>query len=495
MDLSTIADERALPGVFAAALGLEIRPGTEPIDEIAAYLAPREALVVVDNCEHLVDEVAEFVDVLLERGPRLRALATSRESLDVEGEFTWKVPSLGIGAQAPAVQLFRERAAVAGAVLDLDDTTTTLVVEIVERLDGIPLAIELAAARTRTMELAELRDRLDDRFRLLSGGSRRSRQRQATLEGAVQWSYDLLSAAEQSMLQTLAVFQGGFSVADAAAVAEVRDNEAIELIDSLAAKSLVDVTRESRGHLRRRLLETVRLFALSRLIDAGRADAARDRHLEHFLHDPVGASYDHFLSYEAMTRIGSEYENFRSAAVWARERGRPADTARIAAVVDEAGAQRGELQLIFDALRRPNDLEAQDRVVVQSALAWELVFLGELDASEQAARVALSVNEEHPYGFGIRAMSADAVRLSVIGDHAGACATLRGHPADRPGARGLERPSTRGFLVGLGRRQHVALRRRGGRVRRVDDRRAGLRLSPCDRSEPSMGAPCSRSSR
>ena len=217
-----------------------------PIDEIAAYLAPREALVVVDNCEHLVDEVAEFVDVLLERGPRLRALATSRESLDVEGEFTWKVPSLGIGAHAPAVQLFRERAAAAGAVLDLDDTTTTLVVEIVERLDGIPLAIELAAARTRTMELAELRDRLDDRFRLLSGGSRRSRQRQATLEGAVQWSYDLLSAAEQSMLQTLAVFQGGFSVADAAAVAEVRDNEAIELIDSLAAKSLVDVTRDSR---------------------------------------------------------------------------------------------------------------------------------------------------------------------------------------------------------------------------------------------------------
>ena len=268
VDLSTIADERALPGVFAAAFALEIRPGTAPIDEIAAYLAPREALVVVDNCEHLIDEVAEFIDVLLERGPRLRALATSRESLDIEGEFTWKVPSLRIGADAPAVQLFRERAAAAGAALDLDDTTTALVVEIVERLDGIPLAIELAAARTRTMELAELRDRLDDRFRLLSGGSRRSRQRQATLEGAVQWSYDLLSEAEQSMLQTLAVFQGGFSAADVAAVAEVRDRTAVDLIDSLAAKSLVDVTRDRGGHLRRRLLETVRLFALSRLLDA-----------------------------------------------------------------------------------------------------------------------------------------------------------------------------------------------------------------------------------
>jgi hypothetical protein len=270
------------------------------------------------------------------------------------------------------------------------------------------------------MELAELRDRLDDRFRLLSGGSRRSRQRQATLEGAVQWSYDLLTEPEQSMLQTLAVFQGGFSAADVAAVAKVRDYEAIDLVDSLAAKSLVDVTRDGTGHLRRRLLETVRLFALSRLIDGGRADAARDRHLEHFLNDPVDGAYDHFLSHEAMTRIGREYENFRSAAVWARERGRPEATARIAAVVDEAGAQRGELQLIFDALRRPADLEAQDRIMVHSALAWELVFLGELDAAEQAVRVALSVNEEHPCGFGIRAMSADAVRSSALGDHVGA---------------------------------------------------------------------------
>ena len=138
------------------------------------------------------------------------------------------------------------------------------------------------------------------------------------------------------------------------------------------------------------------------------------------MHDPVGGSYDHFLSLEAMTRIGSEYENFRSAAVWARERGRPEATARIAAVVDEAGAQRGELQLIFDALRRPADLEAHDRVMVQSALAWELVFLGELDAAEQAVQVALSANEEHPCGFVLRAMSADAIRVSVIGDHAGA---------------------------------------------------------------------------
>ena len=419
VDLSTIADEAALPGAFATALALEVVPGTAPIDQIAAYLAPREALVVVDNCEHMVEEVAEFLDVLLERSPRLRALATSRESLDVEGEFTWKVPSLQTGAHAPAVQLFRERAA-AGATLNVDDTTTVLIGEIIERLDGIPLAIELAAARARTMELGELRDRLDDRFRLLSGGSRRSRQRQATLEGAVQWSYDLLTEPEQSMLQTLAVFQSGFSAADVAAVAEVRDHEATDFVDSLAAKSLVDVTRDSGGHLRRRLLETVRLFALSRLIDTGRADAARDRHLEHFLHDPVGGSYDRWLSLDATTRIGNEYENFRSAAVWARERGRPEATARIAAVVDEAGARRGELQLIFDALRHPADLEAQDRIMVHSALAWEFVFLGELEATEEAVQVALTVNEEHPCDFGIRAMSADAVRLGALGDHVGA---------------------------------------------------------------------------
>ncbi len=419
VDLSAISDAIALPGAFASTLGLSISTASSASEQIATYLAPREALVVVDNCEQVVAAVAEFLDDLLARAPQIRVIATSRESLEVEGEFTWKVPSLGTGVDEPAVNLFFERAAAAGATLPTDKATTSLVGEVVKSLDGIPLAIELAAARTRSMELAELARRLDDRFRLLSGGSRRSRQRQATLEGTVQWSYDLLTESERSMLQTLSVFQGGFSVADVAAVAGVSEYEAIDLIDSLAAKSLVDVARDHRGHVRHRLLETIRLFALSRLIDAGLADATRDRHLERFYNDPAGESLNTWVSLETVTRTGSEYENFRSAAVWALERGRPEATARLAAINHEAGAQRGEVQLIIDCLKLPADLSPRDRTNVSASLAYELLWLGDLGGATEAIQTALKINEEQPCDFAIWAMLVDGIMLGVFANHVG----------------------------------------------------------------------------
>jgi predicted ATPase/class 3 adenylate cyclase len=417
VDLSTVGDSVALPGAFSAALELSITPEPAPIDQIAAYLSPREALLLVDNCEQVVDAVAEFLDHLLARAPRIRVVATSRESLDVEGEFTWKVPSLGTGKGAPAVELFFERASAAGASLSLDEATTSTVIDIVEHLDGIPLAIELAAARTRSMELMEVRDRLDDRFQLLSGGSRRHRQRQVTLEGAVHWSYDLLSEPERSMLQTLSVFQGGFSVPDVAAVAGIPDYEAIDLIDSLEAKSLVDVSRDRNGHVRHRLLETIRLFALARLIDAGEAETTRDRHLEHFYNDPAGASLETFLSLDSVARAGREYENFRSAATWAIERGRPEATARIAAISHEAGARHGESQLVIDCLRLPAELAPRDRINVAMSLAYELLWLGDLGGSAEAVQIALSVNEEHPCDFAIWAMLVEGITLGILGEH------------------------------------------------------------------------------
>jgi hypothetical protein len=291
------------------------------------------------------------------------------------------------------------------------------VVDIVEHLDGIPLAIELAAARTRSMELMEVRDRLDDRFQLLSGGSRRRRQRQVTLEGAVHWSYDLLSEAERSMLQTLSVFQGGFSAPDVAAVAGLPDYEAIDLIDSLEAKSLVDVSRDSNGHVRHRLLETIRLFALARLIDAGQAEATRDRHLDHFYNDPAGASLETFLSLDSVARTGREYENFRSAATWAIERGRPEATARIAAISHEAGARHGESQLVIDRLKLPAELEPRDRVNVNMSLAYELLWLGDLGGSAEAVQTALSINDEHPCDFAIWAMLVEGITLGILGEH------------------------------------------------------------------------------
>jgi predicted ATPase/class 3 adenylate cyclase len=417
VDLATITDAGALPGAFANVLELSITPTPAAIDQIAAYLAPREALLVVDNCEQVVDAAAQFLDELLAKAPPIRVIATSRESLDVEGEFTTKVPSLTTGSDNAAVDLFFDRAIAAGAALGGDETTRSLVAEIVKSLDGLPLAIELAAARAESMELAELRRRLDDRFRLLSGGSRLSRQRQATLEGAVQWSYDLLSEAERSMLQTLAVFQGGFATGDVAAIADVPEYEAIDLIHSLVAKSLVDVTRDIRGHVRHRLLETIRLFALARLVTDGRADEIRDRHLEHFYNDPAGDSLENWVSLDVATRTGQEYENFRSAATWAFERGRPEATARIAAINHEAGARRGEVQLVIDCLRLAAELSPRDAINVNASLAYELLWLGELGGAAEAVQRALTLNEQHPSDFVIWAMLVEAITLGVFADH------------------------------------------------------------------------------
>ncbi len=370
VDLSAIADEGALAGAVASALSVSISTGSPPVDQIVTYLAPREALLVVDNCEHVIDAAAALVDTLLERCPELRIVATSRESLEVDGEYTWKVPSLAVGDRAPAVRLFCERAAAAGGVVGDDQRSVDAISEVVGRLDGIPLAIELAAARTRTMSVGDIRDLLDDRFSLLSGGARRSRQRQATLEGAVQWSYDLLSPDEQAMLRTLSVFQGGFSVPDVAAVVERSEHDTRQLVDTLAAKSLIDVTRDVTGQVRHRLLETIRLFALARLVDAGEAVATRDRHLDHFDDHGAPLSVARWWAMDEIMRSGQEYENFRSAIAWALERDRPEVAVRIAAARFEAASARGEVQLALALLERPADLSPGDRAYAAAVRVW-----------------------------------------------------------------------------------------------------------------------------
>jgi predicted ATPase/class 3 adenylate cyclase len=418
VDLSSVLDDFALPGAFASALHLSISPSEAAVDQIAAYLTGRRTLLVVDNCEQVVDAVAALLDQLLAAASGLRVLATSRETTDVEGEYAWKVPSLGTGADTAAVELFFDRAGAAGATLTSGDEDWRIVSDIVEHLDGLPLAIELAAARARNMGLVEIRDRLGDRFRLLAGGSRRSQQRQATLEGAVHWSYDLLNEPEREMLQTLSVFQGGFDSRDVAAVAGLSEYDAIDLIDSLANKSLVDVARDGRGRVRHRMLETIRMFALQRLIDAGRADEVRDRHLEHFAQDPAGRSLDHWLQLATATRIGREYENFRAALTWAIERDRLADAVRLAAIGHEAAGHRGEVALAINVLRTPVELEPRDRINADASLAYELLWLGDVGGATEAIRSALDRNEEYPCDFSIFAIVTEGLLLGIMGEPA-----------------------------------------------------------------------------
>jgi predicted ATPase len=237
-------------------------------------------LLVVDNCEHVLDEVAEQIDDLLGGCPHLRILATSREALDVEGEHVMRVQSLGVAPDAgesPALRLFVERAADAGT--DLDPSDDAVIVDICRRLDGLPLAIELAAARCGVLSPTQILDRLDDRFTLLTGGHRRSRGRQQTLETAIAWSYDLLDANDQEVLCRLSVMPASFDLELAAAVVDRPSAATLDALDTLAARSLVYTERDERARaLRYRLLETIRAYAFQRLLDAGDAEATRGRH-------------------------------------------------------------------------------------------------------------------------------------------------------------------------------------------------------------------------
>ena len=425
VDLSTIADEVALPGVIASALDLSIVPDIDPLEQIATYLAPREALLVVDNCEHLVDDVADWLDVLLARCARLTVLATSREMLGIDGELPWKIPSLTSGSSQAAVQLFVDRAASVGVTIADDDATVAMLADIAQRLDGIPLAIELAAARTQTLELVEIRDLLDDRFRLLSGGARRAQQRQATLEGAVQWSYDLLSEAEQTMLQVLSVFQAGFAIEDAAEVAGMDRLATVDVVESLVAKSLVDVTRDGAGHLRHRLLETIRLFALARLVDADDADATRDRHMEHFYRDDGCESVEESLSLRSRTRMGREYENFRAAVTWAIERGRPEVAARIAALLNEAAGARGETPFVIRCLELPAEMSLEDRIMVNAERGWIAAMAGDTETAQHASAVALELAEGQSSEWAIDARGLHGAALALFGQLAEAEPILR----------------------------------------------------------------------
>ena len=249
-----MTDPSATVQVIATVLGIKGQPGRTLAESVVEALQFRHTLLVLDNCEHLIGEAANLAAEILEHCPEVTLLATSREALMIDGEQAWPVPSLAFrdGFASPAVTLFAERAR--AVVPSFDNAADPgAVTEICRRLDGIPLAIELAAARVRSMSPAQIRDRLDERFRLLTGGSRRALERHQTLRHAVQWSYDLLNDDEKRLLRRLSVFAGGFGLEAAEAVggADLAGSvDAVDLLDSLVRKSLV-TTERSGADVRR----------------------------------------------------------------------------------------------------------------------------------------------------------------------------------------------------------------------------------------------------
>jgi predicted ATPase len=290
-------------------------------ESLAAYLRGRRVLVVLDNCEHILDACAELLDALLSRCGELCVVATSREALGIEGERVFRVPLLEL--ETDAVRLFIDRARAAGVPVHPNAATEGTVTEICRRLDGIPLAIELAAARTTHMAPDQILERLADRFRLLTGGRRRV-QRQQTLSAAIDWSYDLLSDDEQKLLSRLAVFKGSFSLQ---AVEEICDPDAVNLLASLVSKSLVTVQPEPAA--RYRLLETVRLYAEERLLASGEAAELRSAHRDWLLawleSLPVAQ-----LVWGRGEVLVPEADNLSAALDWSLEQDRPDLIARMA---------------------------------------------------------------------------------------------------------------------------------------------------------------------
>ncbi|MFD4365876.1 ATP-binding protein [Rhodococcus sp. NPDC058521] len=322
VDLAPITDPDVVPAAMANALGLLDQPGRSTVDTLARVIGEGRMLVLLDNCEHLLDASAELIVALLGACPELTVLATSREPIGVDGEVSWRVPSLSLDEEA--VVLFTERARRVRPNFRVTDDRAAAVVEICRRLDGLPLAIELAAARVRALTLDEIVDGLHDRFHLLTGGTRTSLRRQQTLRASVDWSHALLTEPEQVLFRRLAVFLGGFDLDAAQFVCNGSDVERYQILDQLVLlvdKSLV-VADESRHITRYRLLETVRQYAWEKLGESGEADAVRARHRDHYttmaeLLDTPGRADHEWLVEHTETEI----DNLRAAFRWSHENG------------------------------------------------------------------------------------------------------------------------------------------------------------------------------
>ena len=331
VDLSPIAEDGPVVKAVASALGLREEGGKPLLEVIVQHLQPRSLLLVIDNCEHVLKAVTRLVDWLLRQAPHLTVLATSRAPLEVPGELPWRVPSLSLPPHGLAdaerligydgIRLFAERALRTQPDFRLDADTGGAVSQICRRLDGIPLAIELAAARMRLLTPPQIATGIDDRFRLLTGGSPVAMARQQTLRASVDWSHDLLSGTEQMLFRRLSVFAGGFTLE---AVEEVCPGDGLEgdaildLLSRLVDQSLVGA--EQRGASTRFfMLETIRQYARERATEAGEEAAVRSRHLRHYLElaETIADSVIGPDQTELLRRLELEHDNLRGAMEYA----------------------------------------------------------------------------------------------------------------------------------------------------------------------------------
>ena len=440
-EFASLADASLVPQAVASTLGVQERQKEELVDELINHLRPRQTLLIFDNCEHLIEACAGLSERFLQSCPNLRILATSREPLSIAGETVWTVPPLSLPnpqpwqdiktgqqthpayLQSEAVQLFIARASTAVSDFSFTEENGGWVAEICRRLDGMPLAIELAAARVRALSVRQIAERLDDRFNLLTAGSRTAPPRQQTLAATLDWSYALLDEDERRILNRLSIFAGGATLEAAESVCAGEGIDPREVLDGLSRlvdKSLVVAERHEEGGTRYRLLETIRQYAVEKLRDSGEINSSEDRHLNYFVQwaekaEPFLNGKDEVLW---INRFEAEHDNLRRALELSRTDPNKAATGlRLAAACGRFWRLHGHVSegraRLTAALQQD---AAQERSPVRAhalTLVANLMYLqGDYPAMRSITNEALSIWRE----LGSEGRAGTAFTLDLIGE-------------------------------------------------------------------------------
>jgi predicted ATPase/DNA-binding SARP family transcriptional activator len=411
VDLAPLTDATLVAAQLAGALGVREQPGRPLLQSLIAACSARQLLVILDNCEHVIGEAANVAHQLVRSCPRMIILATSREPLAIEGEHLYRVPPLFVPPAnadpdrllaCDAVRLFADRARQQRSDFAVDPDNASAVGRLCRRLDGIPLAIELAAARLRTLPLDEIDNRLDQRFRLLTGGNRITPPRHQTLQALIDWSYDLLNPEEQEMLERLSVFAGGFDLYSAEAVAGAGFDSPVGVLDRLAAlvdKSLLQA--DDVGAVRYRLLETVRDYATARLLARSQtaAGALRAAHCDHYLALAETAA-PHLIGHgqtEWLDRLQLEFDNLRAAISTSLQDSNPATGLRLGRALcyfwlyrEPRGEGAAALSAALDRPDAQQPTLQRGRALVAAGILLTMVT-GEYDAAAARAQEALAI--------------------------------------------------------------------------------------------------------
>jgi non-specific serine/threonine protein kinase len=442
VELASLSDPALVAQTVAFTLGVREQPGRPLTETLTDYLRPREVLLVLDNCEHLVEACANLAVALLRACPRLRILATSRETLGIAGETPWLVPSLSLpaGRQPPAIEempryeavrLFIERTTAVLPGFALTDRNAQAVAQVCQRLDGIPLAIELAAARARVLAVEQIAARLDGCFRLLAAGSRTALPRHQTLRATMDWSHELLSEEERALFRRLSVLAGGFTLEAVEAVCAgegIEEEEVLDLLSHLVDKSLV-VVQERGGEARYRLLETVRQYGNEKLLESEAAEAIRRRHASFFLAlaEEAEPKLKGAQSRLWLERLEIEFDNLRAALRWAADAGEVETLLRLAGALWWFWLRNGHLsegrRWLEGALER---VEATARTAARAKVLWGAGFLAFSQVSHPAARSRLEESAGICREIGDRRGLAYALSfLSLVMAHQGVPAEAR----------------------------------------------------------------------